>query len=123
MNEPHSIELKEEIYNFVKTRRFVSFAEIVLQFGEGDETIELKDYNIVLWANLRSDVAEAILELLRERKLFLIPTHVLVYIIDGRVLSLPVAKRLRKYKKLHWLPVVLDIEPPKDVGRKKREQS
>ena len=107
-------KLKERILEFVKERRHVSFVEIQDKFGRGDTAIEIEG-NVILWANLKEEVVSAIIELLNERKLYANPTSVLVYAVDGRILKLPIAKRIPKdgYKEPHWLPVVLDIEPPK----------
>jgi hypothetical protein len=45
------------------------------------------------------------------RKIHPVPTSRLTYIIDGKFLSLPIAKNERHYKKPHWLPVVLNPGP------------
>jgi len=104
-------ELKNQILNFVKKRRYVSFVEIEREFGKGEEMLYDPDTNIVYWGNLKPEVCDAIIELINEGKLYIRPCTVFVYLVDGKVLGLPIARRIRKYKRLHWLPVVLDIEP------------
>jgi len=110
-------DIKEEIYiyEFIKENRGVSFAEIEGKFGSGNATIELKDKNIIIWSGLKDDVADDIIELINEEKIYAHPTSSVIYILDGKALRLPIAKDPPKegYKELHRLPVVLDIEPPK----------
>lgn len=112
----HGIKkLQQEIYEFVKQRRYVSFAEIQNKYGKGKFSIVLPKKNIFLWVQLPKEVVDAILNLIEEKKLFLHPSCLLVYFCDGKVLTLPIAKRIPKngYKNPHWLPTVLDIIPYK----------
>ena len=104
-------ELKKQILEFVKRRRYVSFAEIEWKFGRGDMMLYDPEMNIILWGGLKPEVCEAIIELLREEKLYVKPCTPFVYYADGKVLGLPIARRLKRYKRPHWLPVVLDIKP------------
>ncbi|TAK32625.1 MAG: hypothetical protein EPO21_14845 [Chloroflexota bacterium] len=71
--------------------------------------------NVCLWANMSQEFADAIADLERAGKVHFWPTSIMVYLADGGVLNLPLAKRLPPggYKTLRWLPVVMRLEPPK----------
>lgn len=80
----------------------------VLNFG--------KDYpNIVLWVfqSLEAhDVWHIMTRLLdnKNRAVQVRATQTLIYLVDGKVLNMPLAKSKRNYKKPHWLPTVLSIQ-------------
>jgi len=78
--------MKKEILNYIKKHpKGVSFAE------------------------LRSHMA--IIELLDEGIIEMLPTEPSTYIIDGRMPSAPIAKQLnRTYKEKRWYPTVLNLK-------------
>lgn len=101
----------ENILDFVRTRRAVSFAEIVRHFegAEGDMAIFMDGYpNLILWPGLSAETVAVILELLNSKRLIITPTTPFVYFVDSAVPKMPVARQKRHYKAPHWLPVVLD---------------
>lgn len=73
------------------------------------------DYeNIIVWDFNNEAMAEvwrAIFKCLEadNKSMELQVSQPLVYLVDGKVLTLPLAKSLRHYKKPHWLPVVLSV--------------
>ena len=112
--------LKEMILSRVETHDNVSFAEIEGYPGfRGDLSMEIGDMNIFLWTNMSSEAILAITELEREGLIVFSPTSLWTYLADGVVNSAPVAKTDKKYKKPHWLPIVL-CRP--SVGKSKGEQ-
>jgi hypothetical protein len=73
---------------------------------------DLWDRNIVLWANLSDEVVDELADLVGNQVIEYSPTSYLVYLVDGRMLSLPIAKQPRRhYKSLRWLPVTLGPGP------------
>lgn len=98
-------QLTEQIYEFLR-KGGVSCVEIEEEFGRGEYIFELKT-NTILWPTLRMDVIDGLLELHRTKKMIIYPSQMLVYMIDGRVPQLPIAKSDRDYKSERWLPVVL----------------
>lgn len=117
------LAMAERIEALITTRRgSVSFAELDALPGftkRPDGTAFVYDrFNIVIWANLSDDAAAAIRYLIEAERIHLTPTSLLVYLVDGLTLTLPVAKQARRYKKPHWLPVVLDPGPDPDAGRR-----
>lgn len=112
-NEPIT---PDAIVEYVRDRgNHVTFVEMMDHFGDaakGDLAISLPDVpNVYLWAHL-SEAFVAALEEARPR-LDIAPSIFLVYLIDGGVLSWPIAKRATKrgYKKPHWAPVTLSVKP------------
>lgn len=59
--------------------------------------------NIVFWNGWNEQACNLIHELLASKVITLQPTDVLIYYIDGKVLTLPVYKSKRSYTQ--WLPV------------------
>ena len=89
----------------------VSFADIQrIDKSQGDMTLFYgpAEDNCVLWSNLSETVCTAIKDLQKEGLIeYKRLPSILIYVIDGTLLELPIAKRIKKYKKLHWLPVIL----------------
>ncbi len=98
-------DLKENIYNFLK-RGAVSFAEIERGYGKGSCAYGCKEH-IYYWFSLTEPVVDAIHELYREKQILFYPANILVYLVDGLVPRVPIAKGNRSYKTDRWLPVVI----------------
>ncbi len=101
----------------------VSFAELAREwpqhFNGGDRQIEVSSPSaskVVLWHGVTAEGAAALDELISGPCVYR-PTVPLVYIIDGAYPNLPVAKRIRHYKKDHWLPVVVARKPASETAQ------
>lgn len=103
--------LKERVWEYIKRYNHVSFAELKREFPEFDGNYEkaIREHNIILWSGISLEMIEAIDSLIKEKLIDIYPTTPLVYMADGAVLSLPIAKSMRKYKKPHWAPVVFNV--------------
>ncbi len=113
--------MKEQILNFVRERRHVSFAELERLLGDamvGDCDITLLDENVILWSGVSEQFAETFNDLVRTSAVRLKPTSLFVYLVDGKALTLPLVKGRYHYKQPHWFPVVLDV--PERNGRENR---
>ena len=114
-------EMAEQIVELVEERRSVSFAELenmIPGFGGGDKQWVLEGEgfsNIIMWVGLTDAACDALEELRAARRIHPTPASFLVYLIDGRMLQLPLAKRKRHYKKPHWAPIVFNPGPGPDV--------
>jgi hypothetical protein len=104
---------RERLIEYVKQKDWVSFVEVervLSEFMEVKGTTSIQGApNVILWMGVSEDLADLILELVNEGVLFLWRTQFLTYLIDGRGLTLPIAKRPPKegYKKPRWLPTCL----------------
>ncbi len=101
-------ELAQKIMDLIDQYGHQSFAELSLAFPEhkGDCQLEIAK-NLVIWAGMDETFWGAIEEIRPQTELK--PTHWFVYLMDGRTLSLPLAKRPPKngYKKPHWVTCVI----------------
>ncbi len=106
--------MKKEILNYIKKDpKGVSFAELRshIEGFYGWYALGWHQKNIVFWFHMSKDAAEAIIELLDEGIIEMLPTEPLTYIIDGRMPSAPIAKQLnRTYKEKRWYPTVLNLK-------------
>lgn len=88
---------------------------------EGDLAMFLPGHeNIILWAGMSQPFFDAIAQALSTHLIETRPTQVMVYMADGGMLNMPVAKSLRQYKEPHWLPVAFNtyVDEPAKKQRK-----
>ena len=101
--------LKDRVRAYIESTDYVSYAELAHRFPEfkgGDYATFLAE-NLVLWANMTQEAADAINALRAEGHIKIQPSSIFVYLADGMTMSLPIAKRVRAYKKPHWAPTTL----------------
>ena len=104
--------MADKIEEYVKGRRGVSFVQLMRLLG--DEAKGKISYesppNCTWWMGMSEKFCDALDECRRRKNIEPHPTSLLVYLVDGRALNLPIAKRLPKngYKKLHWIPIVFN---------------
>ncbi len=116
--------LKTAILELVTKRDHVSFGELINEFGSGGQAIYDPSYeNIILGVGINDETANALLELMHEKKVFLHPAHPMVYMCDGGMPSMPWVKSMRHYKKPHWLPTVIRTVPYKPAKSKAKVQT
>lgn len=101
--------LIDEVREVMK-RGGVSFAELSrLEGFAGDLMLCHATYNnIVFWVNMSREAIDAIHQIRQEGEYEMVPTSMMVYLIDGVALNMPLVKRRVNYKKPHWLPVAFN---------------
>lgn len=110
--------LKEAIVLFVKGYPHTTFAEIGRHFEyrhsiKGDVIFGLENFkNVILWGGVTEEFRLAIEELINEKKIYIYPCELFIYLADGGVLNYPVVHELKDYPDSVWLPVSLSIYPP-----------
>ena len=107
------ITLAEKLYALIVHYKTVSFAEITKAAPDDFLNGQLAFYqvdtpNTFLWSGMTQEACDAVRFLLDNNLVKLEPCNVLVYLYDGGVLNLPIAKRVYKYKSPHWFPVVFN---------------
>jgi hypothetical protein len=107
------------VEEYINQTDYVSFAELASRFGRanfngGDRVIELEP-NLILWGGLTQEASDAVRGLLSDGIIAVHPSSLMVYMADGCIPRMPIAKRIKAYKKEHWLPVTL--RPAKPRGR------
>ena len=99
----------------------LSFAELArLEGFPGDQELIFTAAgasNIVLWAGLSAEAADALKVLLEAGERHFRPTSAPVYLCDGTMLRYPLAKRTMLYKTPHWCPCVLKPGAPPGRAR------
>jgi len=109
--------IDEAIMEIVRTYDYVSFVELERKLApyietKGNHALELAPKtNIFIWFGLSEVLSDAILRLLRTKRIEPKATSLLVYMVDGATPKVPIAKRPPKngYKSERWCPVVLRI--------------
>jgi hypothetical protein len=97
---------------YVQEKGDVSFAELENTFsGFSDPTddgcaFEIGN-NLILWTGMSREVFDLIEELFLEKAIDFRTSSHLVYLLNGRTLSLPLAKQRKSYKDPRWLPVTV----------------
>ena len=109
-----SSEMVHEILDRIKEDGDISFAGISKMLGDagkGDLAIEMAHTpNAILWNGVSQDLVDALTVIFQSKLAKLVKVPVLIYLIEGRGLTLPIGSRPRKYvgyKQPHWIPVVL----------------
>jgi hypothetical protein len=102
--------LKDLILDYIKEKRSVSFAELQKRIPglEGNKTFSpVGNQLMLLWASFSEQGCSAMNEVLMSGKVRLVPCSEMLYVLDGIVPKLPIAKKACVFKKAHWLPVEL----------------
>lgn len=114
------------ILKYVNDNDWVSFAELERHLtnnglepcGDLSMVVNSPNSNVYVWVAMSQAFAEAVQDLLRAGKVYLWHSQPLVYMIDGKLPRLPLAKRMPRggYKAPRWLPVCLRNRPGKGSG-------
>lgn len=121
-------EAAQAVLEYIKdhgTTTFVEISRVLEGCGvptEGDRALFLGDSNICLWAGMSEEFIAVMHELQAARAIHPTATNLLVYLIDGGMLDMPIAKNPPKngYKKPHWAPVVMNVGPHPDSAKATR---
>jgi hypothetical protein len=111
-------EMSEKILAYIKQHGNATFAElsrVVGDEGKGDLCIEILP-NLAIWAGMSESFVDAITAV--RPKLDLLPCAAILYLADGAMLRLPVAKGKPPkggYKSPKWVPCILKLKQPQGV--------
>ncbi|WP_455920506.1 hypothetical protein [Priestia megaterium] len=110
-------QIKEAVMKVMNEKTGVSFVEFEWEL-ERQEIPYKGTYslciptnpNVMMWSNMSNDYSEAVKELIfDDRQIKPEQAPLMVYLMDGRALSYPLAKKLGyPYKSERWLPVVFN---------------
>lgn len=110
------MDIKNKVFNFIQKHPGTTFIELERLFEEhnfpykGEKSITNgENENLIMWVDWNEQAISTISELLSENKITAKHSENLVYLIDGKALNLPIAKSVRNYKKLRWLPIVFNV--------------
>jgi hypothetical protein len=102
---------KKEVLDLIKTLRDgVSFVELTrkIKNSTGEKDIMVEE-NLYAWLGLSEPLATAVVELMDEGVIKMTQSSPLIYVIDGGMINLPIAKKKQPYKNPRWIPTVLSI--------------
>lgn len=111
-------EMESILFDMMNDSDGVSFVDIENAFAlngfdfKGNfliSTTVAEEKNIVFWGGWNKDACEAFYNALKKSNANYIRSHHLIYYMDGKIMNIPVAKRIRKYKSMHWLPVIMGV--------------
>jgi hypothetical protein len=113
-NPEKTARIKATLLAYIREHRYgLSFVNLKDAVGaDADGNYELAyapNPSILFWQGMSAEFVAAVGELMTERAIELNSTPSLTYMIDGRMLRLPLAKRLRHYKEPHWAPVSVRV--------------
>jgi len=109
--------MKQQILDVIRSLggSGVSFVELQNRIdgfrndGEGGWVYGDTQKNLLFWFNMSEGAVEALEELIRTKQVLLEPTNPLVYMIDGAIPNVPIAKQDRAYRSERWVPVTLKL--------------
>ena len=110
-------ELGDALVEFMsKRKRGISFADINKFFAQqgidykGEQALTMTEYpSIIYWANWNELAVNAYLYMTDKLKIEMTSCSELVYIADGMLPKMAIAKSIRNYQSNRWLPVVMEV--------------
>lgn len=101
----------EDIADFVREKQGgVTFVELMMHFGPsatGNHSIGSPALNIWFWCGMSEGFVNALKDGVQRRLFHGRITTLATYLVDGQVLSLPIARDAQRYKRPHWAPTAL----------------
>ena len=117
--------MKTLIFNLIKEREHVSFAELsrLIPGFEGELAMHDSRFpNVILWPAVSDDGIASLGDLMHAGKIHMHPASQLVYFTEQKRPAFPVARGFRQYKAPRWLPVTF-CTYPFDLGAKTPKKS
>jgi hypothetical protein len=111
-----------ELYDYVSFVELEHLLEAYMPV-EGNQAIAMgQDEDIIIWGGMSQAFRDLVLALLRSERVSREPSSTLTYLIDGKSISLPLAKRLPKggYKTPHWLPICFRVASKAKITRRRK---
>lgn len=106
-------KIKLGLVKMIKDKKCVSFVEIENYFDEvgfnyhgNEQFVNSNNKNIVFWSDWNEIATKLLIDLLKDKIINMMPTDVLVYLADGKLLTLPVYEDDKPYEQ--WVPVVFN---------------
>lgn len=110
MRERKKLPLTEDrLVEFIRERDWVSFAELKSHFrgASGDLCMGCVYANVYTALNVSEKLAEVVNAAIEKERIYGQTCSVMVYMVDGELANIPLARSARHYKKPRWLPMAL----------------
>ncbi len=100
--------IRSSIAAYLRNRSGISLIEMCRDVDgfAGDKTWAIVDANLVVWPGMSVEAVEAMMAMILAEEIIPTVTTPFVYLYDGGMLDMPVAKRLKYYKTKRWIPLV-----------------
>jgi hypothetical protein len=111
-------DIYKKIVDYVREYKGVTFVEIERILKDNDIPVKGEaqfgwlDQNILFWGGMSKEMLDIVEHLIRTKQIYCHPASVLIYLADGRIPAMPIAKKDKKYKESHWLPICFNVTPP-----------
>jgi hypothetical protein len=105
-------EIKNRV-NKLKDQSFYNIEQIFEEFEfdyyeEGKFLAVPNNTNTILWVDWNDEAMDLLTEVIDENDFNLSTAHPIVYMIDGKMVNLPIAKNFsHPYKYARWIPTLL----------------
>ena len=100
--------IRSAIAAYLRHRSGISLIEMcrdIVGFA-GDKTWIIADANLVVWPGMSDEAVEAMMAMIVTEEITPTVTTPFVYLYDGGMVDMPVAKSLKQYKTKRWIPLV-----------------
>lgn len=117
-------KIADAIVEYVRCYDWVTLVEIQHKlepyFPTKGDCAMSKGQHLVLWGGMSESFIAVLRQLIDEGRVFLHPTVLLTYLLDGGFCKLPIVKRIPKggLKSDRWLPVCLRLVPLAEKRRR-----
>jgi hypothetical protein len=108
-------EMKAAVLDHIRQRRSVSYAELEWLFDQKGypwkgnlDCCSTVNTNVVIWSGWCADAYNILQELMIAGQIHREPAGPMVYLLDGKTLTLPRVKQSCEYKTPHWAPAVFE---------------
>lgn len=115
MSESTLSPMAQQILDYIQRYGGVSFVELErkIEGFKGDMVLHFPDYpNVMLWPWVSPEATEALNSI--TKMIDIKPCSILVYMADGKIPDMKIAKRLMDYKTTRWLPIVFSVRRTKE---------
>lgn len=76
---------------------------------KGDHALAME--HIVFWGGWSEEAIDVLRQMIEEEVVYLSPANVLVYMVDGRMMNLPLVEGRHRHSSDHWQPVTVKAGP------------
>jgi len=116
------MDITNKIIEYIKTHTETSFVEIEQIFEDnnfnykGNRSIASSEHNnVIYWEGWNQEAINIISKVMDSGSIMMHTTQVFTYVIDGKGLSIPIAKCKRHYNNPHWIPIAFTLKETKGV--------
>lgn len=108
--------VKQAVLDYIRTHPGTSYVELEGVFEEvgysyqgGLEIFSTENEAVIFWSGWNEKACEIIAGLMKDGKIEREPCHPYIYLIDGKMLRIPILKgNPCRVKRPHWLPCVFN---------------